>query len=120
MTGDSDHLRLSVVDSTGYGRFLKVIVRDDRDGKTFHVDFKRNLHGGYRHDGGGGYKSEERWEAAKDVAAAYVEAELNRTVVPKDRWTVVKPLVAKRVLEQHPDYEVREVTGDTKNNEENA
>lgn len=102
---------LEVVDSMGHGDYLKVVVRDSRDGNHFKVDFLSNLQGEYKHDGGGGYKPwrEDIFEAAKTVAGRYVVDTLGYKLVPRDEWTHVKVTTAKRIIERSDEFEVRPV-----------
>lgn len=95
----------------GHEDYLKVVVRDSRDGNHYKVDFLSNLQGEYKHNGGGGYKPrrEDIFEAAKKVAGRYVTDTLRYKLVPKDEWTRVKVTTAKRIIEQSDEFEVRSV-----------
>lgn len=108
-TDGTDHLK--VVDSMGHGDYLKVVVRDSRDGNDYQVDFLSNLQGEYKHAGGGGYKPwrEDVFERAREVAGQYVTDSLGYKLVPKGEWTRVKVTTAKRIIEQSDEYEVRSV-----------
>lgn len=103
---------LSAVDSFGSGRELFVVVRDSRTGSEWRIDFKANMMGQYRHDGGRGGANEEAFEKSKQVAKEYVEDELGKTVIPRDEWFLVKPTTAVRVLEDSDEYRVERVDSD--------
>jgi len=103
----TDHLE--VVDSMGHGDYLKVLVRDTRDGNHYQVDFLANLQGQYKYDGGGGYKPSrhELFSAAKSVAGQYVTDQLGYEVIPKVEWNRVPISTAVGIVEESDEYEVR-------------
>lgn len=108
--------QIEVVDTMGIDDKLYVVVRDGRDGKHYRIEFRKNLVGQYKHDGGGGFRDRSRFSAAKDVAREYVETELGREVIPKNEWYRVKPETAAKIIRDSDEWTLQEISSNDERN----